>query len=103
MTLEDLKDLLDTTKIPVAFDHFKTEQKLPYMAYIVTNNENFAADGRVYHTAPVIQLELYTAFKSETTESTVETVLDSVPFFYTKNEGYLSDENMYMVTYQFSI
>ena len=103
MTLEDLKDLLDTTDLPVAFDHFNTEQALPYMAYIVTGNDSFAADGTVYYTAPNIQLELYTKFKDETTEGTVEAVLNGVPFFYTKAEGYLPDEQMYMVTYQFTL
>lgn len=103
MTLEELNTLLKTTKLPVAFDHFKTEQELPYLVYIVTGNNNFPADNRMYHTDAVIQLELYTLFKSEDTESTVESVLDGVPFFYTKTEGYLPDEQMYMVTYQFTL
>lgn len=103
MTLEELKTLLDTTQMPVAFDHFKTEQKLPYMVYIITGNNTFPADNRMYHSDAVIQLELYTQYKSEDTESTVETVLNGVPFFYTKAEGYLPDEQMYMVTYQFTL
>lgn len=103
MTLEELKTLLETTQMPVAFDHFKTEQKLPYLVYIVTENNNFSADNKMYHTNAVIQLELYTLFKSEDTESTVEAVLAGVPFFYTKAEGYLQDEQMYMVTYQFTL
>ena len=103
MTLEELKDLLDTTDLPVAFDHFRTEQALPYLVYIVTGDTVFAADNSAYYTAPVIQLELYTAYKSETTEGAVETVLQSVPFFYTKAEGYLPDEQMYMVTYTFTL
>lgn len=103
MTLDELKIMLETTKLPFAFDHFKTEQKLPYLVYIVTGNNNFPADNKMYHTDAVIQLELYTLFKSEDTESTVETVLNGAPFFYTKTEGYLSDEQMYMVTYQFTL
>lgn len=103
MTLDELTILLETTQLPVAFDHFKTEQKLPYLVYIVTGNNNFSADNKMYHTDAVIQLELYTLFKSVDTESTVETVLNGVPFFYTKTEGYLSDEQMYMVTYQFTL
>ena len=31
MTLDELKILLETTQLPVAFDHFKTEQTLPYL------------------------------------------------------------------------
>lgn len=103
MTLAELKTLLstNTAEIPVAFDHFKTAQSLPYMIYIVTGNDNFAADNGAYYKDSVIQLELYTELKSETTEAVVEAVLDSVPFFYSKDEGYLDDEQMYMVTYRF--
>lgn len=103
MTLEELKDILDTSELPVAFDHFVTEQTLPYLVYIVTDNLNIPADNKVWYTAPQIQLELYTNLKDETTEGTVEAILDAVPFFYTKAEGYLPDEQMYMVTYQFTL
>lgn len=103
MTLEELKDILDTSELPVAFDHFVTEQTLPYLVYIVADNVSFFAEGKTYYTAPVIQLELYTALKDETTEGTVEAILDGAPFAYTKAEGFLPDEQMYMVTYAFTL
>lgn len=103
MTLAELKSLLETSHLPVAFDHFVAEQTLPYLVYIVADNNNFPADDKAFYTAPQIQLELYTNLKNETTEGTVETILNSVPFFYTKAEGYLPDEQMYMVTYQFTL
>lgn len=107
MTVEEFYDLFNdidqTTGLPIAFDHFRVSQALPYLVYIVIGNNNVSADNSVYYTAPEIQLELYTENKSESTEATVENVLDSVPFFYTKDEGYLTDEQMYMVTYQFSL
>lgn len=105
MTLEEFYDLFNdrvqTTGLPIAFDHFRTAQKLPYLVYIVIANDNVPADNGTYYTTPQIQLELYTENKDEGTESTVESLLDSVPFFYTKSEGYLNSEQMYMVTYQF--
>lgn len=101
MTLAELKTLLstNTAQIPVAFDHFATAQSLPYMIYIVTANDNFAADDSVYYTHPHIQLELYTESKNQTLETVVEATISD--FFYQKDEGYLTDEKMYMVTYQF--
>ena len=103
MTLAELKTLLETSQMPVAFDHFVTEQTLPYLVYIVAENSTFSADGKVYYTAPVIQLELYTALKDEAKEGTVQQILDGASFFYTKAEGYLPDEQMYMVTYTFTL
>lgn len=101
MTLAELKTLLATSKLPVAFDHFKTAQNLPYLVYIVADNDSFSADNGTFYIHPLIQLELYTENKNESTEATIESILDSVPFFYEKAEGYLTDEQMYMVTYNF--
>lgn len=101
MTLEEFVNLFDGTQVPIAFDHFKTAQKLPYMVYTIISNNNMPADDKVYYTTPQIQLELYSASKNPTLETTVENVLDG--FFYEKDEGYLFDEQMYMVTYQFTL
>lgn len=101
MTLEEFKTLLERTTLPCAFDHFKTPQSLPYLIYLVTENSEFSADNVNYHTDPVIQVELYTEIKNQTLEETVENVLGG--FFFTKDEGYLSDEQMYLVTYQLTL
>lgn len=103
MTLSEFSTLLATTGLPVAFDHFPTPQSLPYIVYVVIENNQFEADNTVYHSSPQIQVELYTQYKSEGTEQILETVLKSVPFTFTKDEGYLTDERMYMVTYQFTL
>lgn len=103
MTLAELNTLLAASNLPVAFDHFNTPQMLPYLVYIVTTNDNFPADNQVYHSHPEIQLELYTELKDAEIENMVEGILNTVPFFYTKDEGYLTDERMYMVTYQFNL
>lgn len=101
MTLEEFVNLFDGTQVPIAFDHFKTAQKLPYMVYTIIGNNNMPADDVVYYTTPQIQLELYSVSKNTTLEATIENVLNG--FFYEKNEGYLFDEQMYMVTYQFTL
>lgn len=101
MTLEEFVNLFDGTQVPIAFDHFKTPQKLPYMVYTIISNNNMPADDKVYYTTPQIQLELYSVSKNMALETTVENVLDG--FFYEKDEGYLFDEQMYMVTYQFTL
>lgn len=99
MTLEEFVALFDDQSIPIAFDHFKTAQNLPYLVYIIADNDNLSADNVVYHTTPQIQLELYSETKDTDNEEAVEDIIGS--FFYEKNEGYLTDEQMYMVTYRF--
>lgn len=102
MTLKELKELLETSQMPVAFNHFKTAQKLPYIVYIIADNNQFAADNVVYHSDPEIQVELYTERKDMASETTVESLISPL-FFYTKEEGYLPDEQMYLVTYRFTL
>lgn len=102
MTLKELKTLLETSQMPVAFDHFKTAQKLPYIVYIIADNNQLAADNVVYHSDPFIQVELYTERKDMDSEATVESLIGPL-YFYTKEEGYLPDEQMYLVTYRFTL
>ena len=71
MTLKELKELLETSQMPVAFNHFKTAQKLPYIVYIIADNNQLAADNVVYHSDPFIQVELYTERKDMDSEATV--------------------------------
>lgn len=99
MTLAEFVELFDECGIPIAFDHFRTEQSLPYLVYIVAANEQFAADNITFHSAPEIQLELYTEQKDTNKEATVEGIISG--FYFTKEEGYLDSEQMYMVAYRF--
>lgn len=99
MTLAEFVDLFEHCGIPIAFDHFATEQSLPYMVYIISANDQFAADNITYHSDPEIQLELYTEQKDSTSEATVEGLISG--FYFTKEEGYLDSEQMYMVAYRF--
>lgn len=99
MTLAQFVELFEDCGMPIAFDHFKTPQTLPYLVYIVTTNDGFAADNKTFHIVPELQLELYTEQKDMDKEATVEAIIDD--FYYTKEEEYLDDEQMYMVAYRF--
>ena len=99
MTLAEFIELFDECGIPIAFDHFKTEQSLPYLVYIVAANNQFGADNITYHSAPELQLELYTEQKDTSKEAVVENIISG--FYFTKEEGYLASDQMYMVAYRF--
>ena len=101
MTLSEFVDLFENCGLPIAFDHFRTEQQLPYLVYIVTGNNQMAADNITFNSAPTVQLELYTELKDETKEATVESILSG--FYYEKEEEYLDDERMYMVAYRLTL
>lgn len=100
MTLAELKTLLATTTLPVVYRAWETDEpSLPYIVFIATGSDNFAADNRVYHKRTPVDVELYTRDKSPDTEATVEAVLDSVPLVWTKSETYLEDEKCFEIIY----
>ena len=103
ITMEEIQGLLEGTGYPVAYNVFPKEEAHdpPFICWLITGNENFAADDTVYYKAPEVQVELYTPLKDEDAEQEVEDALAA--YFYTKDEGWLEDEEMYMVTYQLTM
>ena len=61
------------------------------------------ADGVVYYTCPAIEAALYTAEKDTALEAAVDTVLQSAEIAYTKTEGWVEDERVYAIIYEFEV
>lgn len=76
---------------------------LPFIVYQETGSNNIVADNVVYKKRKNIEVELYTEFKSETTESSLENMLDAAEIVWQKSEDYLDTERCYMITYSFTI
>ena len=64
MGLKELVKILEKLKIPIAYNHFSTVQKPPYLVYKVTSSNNFIADNKVYKKIRKVDIELYTEIKS---------------------------------------
>lgn len=62
MTMEDVKTLLESTGLPVAYRSFPEggAPALPFLCYYSPYTNNFAADGVAYATINHINVELYT-------------------------------------------
>lgn len=103
MTLEALKDLLETTGFPVAYRAWEegAAPPLPYLCYLVAYSNNFAADGVVYCPIDHIQVELYTKTKDPGAEAKVETALAS--FVWEKTETYIDTERCYQILYEIEV
>lgn len=77
---------------------------LPFICYLATGANNFAADGQVYHSATTVDVELYTATKDLTVEASIEAALTAAGFFWSKqSEEYLEDENCYEIIYEIEV
>lgn len=103
MKLEELKVILETSGLPVAYRAWPEGEapELPYICYLVTGSSNFAADGQVYEKILRLQVELYTKFKDEALEDKVEQVLSS--FVWEATEEYIDSEKCYQILYEIEV
>ena len=103
MTQAELYNLLKSTGLPVAYNHFKNPPSLPYIVYLFTYSSNFGADNKVYQKISNYQVELYSDKKDLTSEKLIEDLFDNNDIFYDKTETYIDSENFYQVMYEIQI
>lgn len=88
--------------LPYAYDHF-TEAEAPggppFICFLFTDSDNFAADDAVYQKILTLAIELYTDAKDPALEGRVEAALDDAELFYETHETRIDSENMYEVIY----
>lgn len=103
MTIEQFQEILKDCKLPIAYYSFPEGEApaLPYICYLNPEDNNFAADGTVYHSSKVIHVELYTEKRDLEIEKAVEAVLSA--FFYEKTAIYLDDEKCYEILYELEV
>lgn len=98
MKIKEVKKLLESTGLPVAYHHFREEKDLPFLVYCIPDSNNIAADDEVYQKVSLLRVELYTEKKDIATEALIELVLSA--FYYTKSETYIESEKMYEIIYE---
>lgn len=100
MTIEELKDALETTGYPVAIGFFERPPNLPYIVINPQSSSNSSADDMTYGKASDYDVELYTnRRRNAIAEENVEQVLDDKMLFYDSNEDYINTERLYRKTY----
>lgn len=104
MKLSEFKNILDTTKYPVAYTKFDETPKLPYIVYYCSNPVCLYADGGIYYSSERVVVELYTNKKDISTESLLEKTLLDADIVYDKTgEGYNDAEKLYQIIYEMEI
>lgn len=103
--MEKLIEIMNKTGLPFAYDHFAEGESPdpPFICYLTTNSDNFAADGQVYYKINEIHIELYTDYKDLSAEQRIEAVLDQHGIFYEKSETWIESEKLYEVLYSFEM
>lgn len=91
---------LQSTGLPCAYSHFKTDQTPPYIVYIGNGQDNLDADNTHYWRNNRYQVEYYFTEKSESNEASIEDALLGAGFLYEKSEDlYLEDQGVFLIYY----
>ena len=102
LTLEIIKETLEKkTGIPVAYHHYEDAHAFPYIAYEVTEQDNYFADGVVYAEVVTVQVDLYTKTKNPQLERKVKDALSELDLAWTSRETAVQEENCYAVSFYF--
>ena len=103
MNISKFFELLKTLGIPVAYHHFNTEQKPPYMIYLMDTEPDFMADNSHYATIKSGLIEIYTEKKDVELEYALRNALSQNPrIAYAKNsEDFIDSEGVFLVRYYF--
>lgn len=108
MTLAELKTALQSingfsNKVVYRAWPVGNAPALPWIVYMVDSSDNFGADNIVFKKINRINVELYSEYKDESSESLVEDKLDSLGIFWEKEETYIDDERCYQITYTIEV
>lgn len=100
MILQELNNILKSTGYKVAYSHFNTPVKAPFITYFISNSENFIADNKVYKKIDNIKIELYTNIKDLQVEEKLEKLLDENDIAYETDETWIESEKLFQKIYE---
>ena len=105
MTAEEVTKMITEMGLPFAYHHFAEGESPdpPFVVYLYTGADNFAADGVAYFKVNILHIELYSDYKDIDMEEKIETVLTKYGLFYDKSEVWISSEKLYEVLYQMEV
>lgn len=105
MTYKEINTMIASVGIDYAYDHFTddTDHELPFICFLYSNSDDFAADNINYQRIRTLDIELYTENKDFELEETVETVLNNHGLVYARQESWIDSELMYMVRFSTEI
>ena len=103
MTLEDLKTKSEQIRFQYAYGQFKKPVKPPHLVAIVVATDNFMADNKVYQKRTPIKLDYTYIDKDIEMQNKIEDEILSNIAWNKTDETYLSDEEVWQVSYFFEI
>lgn len=100
MTVKEFKEMLEMTGFPVAYSHFNSAVKAPFITFSFEGSDNFQADNIVYHKVGNLVVELYTTKKDFEAENVLETLLNEHGFPFDDSEVWIPTEKLFQKIYE---
>ncbi|BBN99159.1 hypothetical protein [Sporolactobacillus terrae] len=101
MTLEELKQLLEQTGLPVFYRQWTSDDPRypkfpgpPFLCYLEGSSNHFIADSQVYQKVRSVSVELYTDKKEPELEEQLEALFDAAGLPYQSDEIWIKEEKM---------
>ena len=103
MKLEELHQQLDALGYPVAYSHFNSTQKTPFICYLVDGDENFSADNTIYFEILNVDIELYVKKKDPVAENKIKKLLNDNELPYAYYEAFIKDEGVFQCVFSIQL
>ncbi len=105
MTLPELKEILKTLGLPVAYLQWAVGQvpELPYILYYSDEDNCFCADDVVYSDGCAVTVEVYSQRRDLELENKVKALLRKNKIPYESYGEFLKSEDMYLKAFEFDI
>lgn len=101
MTYKEIVNTVDSFGLPTAYDHFDKIEKVkpPYICYYFLGDNDLYADNQNYQPIRAFNVDLYTTKKNYVLENNIESEFRLNGLSFTRDEEYIQDEKVYVITY----
>ena len=103
MKLEELRQRCENAGFKYAYGQFKKATEPPHLVAISTGTDNFMADNKVYSKDTPIQLDYTYLVKDLAMQNKIENEILGDIAWNKSDETYLTDEEVWQVSYFFEI
>lgn len=106
--MDELFQLLDSIqgfKNKVAYRMFPKNNApaLPFIVYYSQGTDNQFGDNQTFHVVEDINICLYSKNKDTSSESAIESALNTAKIPWNKSEAYIDSEEVYEITYEITL
>lgn len=105
MTTAEVNTMIESIGFPSAYYEFteETAKPCPFVVFYYDGSDDMPADNINFTAINRLVVELYTDYKDLTAQKRVQDVLTAAGIYWTREEGFIDSERMWMARYQMEV